>query len=142
MRWGIRATLSTILLVTLAVAQAAPTEYTPKFKGDPAKSDAESSALGYLRTVVRAERYYNSKVGHYATTLRELGGHGSFTKRMAKTTDRGDYTVDFNGKKNSYSVALTPKQFDESHRAFYAKEDGKIRVESDKPAGPSSPVLR
>ena len=142
MRLGIRAILSMILLAAIAAAQAAPTEYTPKFKGDPAKSDAEAAALGYLRTVVRAERYYNSKVGHYAPSLKELGGHGSFTKRMARTTDRGDYTVDFHGKKDGYSVALTPKQFDDSHRAFYAKEDGKIRVEAGKPAGPASPVLR
>src|SRR5947209_11732644 len=88
MRW----TMAVVLSAGMAVAQAA---YTPKFPGDPARSDSEASALGYMRTVIRAEHLYQKKNdGKYATSLAQLVHTGSFTKRMA-ATDRGDYTVIF-----------------------------------------------
>ena len=45
---------------------AAPSQYTPKFPGDPARSDSESAALGYMRVVTRAQKLYNKKHNEYA----------------------------------------------------------------------------
>ena len=129
-------------LAVLTSAQAPPMSYKPKFPGDPARSEAEASALGYMRTVLSAQRDYKKKFGHYATSLYALaGGARSFTKRMART-DRGDYLVSFGGGKNSFAVLLTPKQFDSTHRAFYTDAGGVIRSEDEKPATAQSPVLR
>jgi hypothetical protein len=137
-----RKAIASLGVLGLAVVLAAQTAYQPKFKGDPARSDAEFLALGYLRPVIRAQNQYKKMRGKYATSLMELAGHGSFTKRMAKSTDRGDYVAHFRPTKDGYSITLIPKQFASDHRAFYAEEDGKIRVEEDKPAGPKSPLLK
>lgn len=128
-------------LAILAAAQAPPMPYKQKFPGDPARSEPEASALGYMRTVLYAQREYKKKRGRYAGSLYALVGSGSFTKRMTKT-DRGDYTVSFGGGKGGFSVALTPKQFDSMHRAFYTDASGVIRAEDEKPATADSPVLR
>jgi len=34
--------------------------YTPKFAGDPARSDSEAAALAYMRVVLRAQRQLTS----------------------------------------------------------------------------------
>lgn len=115
--------------------------YQPKFAGDKAHSNAEAAALGYMRTVVSAQKVYKSKHGNYASSLAALVGSGSFTRRMAQT-DRGDYTVNMKSKSQGYSLALTPKQFGAEHRAFYVDETGLFRVEDNKPATGSSPVLK
>ncbi len=104
-------------------------------------SPAEKRAVGYIHTVVTAEREYKKKHGQYAPSLAALIGKGSFTRRMA-TADRGDYTVRFSGGGRGFAVALTPKTFDAEHRAFFANEGGIVRVEPDKPATAASPVLR
>jgi hypothetical protein len=121
----------------------AQTAYKPKFPGDPAHSDSEAGALGYMRTVLRAQNQYKKKNGHYATSLSALIHTGSFTRRMANP-DRGDYTVNFHAapKNDKFSLALTPKQFDAEHRAFYADEDGVIHGEENQPASSSSPVVK
>src|ERR1700739_3801959 len=72
---------------------AAP--YQPKFPGDPARSESEAQALGYMRVVLRAEREYKKRHDKFADSLEALAGTASFTKRMAHSTDRGDYTVGF-----------------------------------------------
>src|ERR1700752_2627705 len=76
--------------------EPAPTGSAPphhqKFPGDPARSDSESGALGYMRVVVRAQKLYQKKHNEYATSLKELINTGSFTRRMAASTERGDYT--------------------------------------------------
>ena len=100
--------------------------YQPKFPGDPARSDSESGALGYMRVVVRAQKLYQKKHNEYATSLKDLINTGSFTRRMAATTERGDYTVGFRGKKDSYILTMTPKNLDAEHRSFYSDEDGVI----------------
>jgi hypothetical protein len=61
---------------------------------------------------------------------------------MARSTDRGDYTVKFHSKKDGFSLAMIPKQYDDQHRAFYAEEDGVIRAEEGKPATADSPKLK
>ena len=124
-------------------AGAAPTAvYQPKFPGDPARSEPEAAALGYMRTLLQAQRDYRKKFGHYAASLYALaGGARSFTKRMART-DRGDYIVSFHGGGNYFSVALTPKQFDAAHRGFFLDDHGVFHVEDDKPATADSPLLR
>jgi hypothetical protein len=125
-----------------ASAQTAPgSTYTPKFKGDPARSDSEADALAYMRVVVRAEKQFNKQYGHYAITLNELVHTGSFTKRMVSPT-RGDYTVTYKGKKDSYLLTMMPKVLDATHRSFYADEDGKIHADESKPADKDSPVVR
>jgi len=128
-------------LAVLASAQAPPMPYKQKFPGDPARSEPEASALGYMRTVLYAQRLYKQKKGRYAGSLYALVGSGSFTKRMTKT-DRGAYTVSFGGGKGGFSIALTPKQFDSAHRAFYTDASGVIRYEDEKPATAESPVLK
>jgi len=115
--------------------------YTPKFKGDPAHSDSEAAALAYMRGVIRAEKQFNKQYGHYALTLNELVHSGSFTKRMVNP-DRGDYTASYKGKKESYVLTMTPKMMDAQHRSFYADDDGKIRGDDSKPAGPDSPIVK
>jgi hypothetical protein len=127
---------------------AAPAEagasspYQPKFPGDPARSDSEAGALGYMRVVVRAQSQYNKKHTSYATSLADLVNTGSFTRRMAKTTERGDYTVGFKGKKDGYVLTMTPKNLDAQHRSFYAEEDGVIRADETKAADSSSPKVK
>jgi hypothetical protein len=121
---------------------AAQMPYQPKFPGDPARSDSEAGALGFMRVVIRAQNEYNKKHDKYATTFTDLVNHGSFTRRMAKTTERGDYTVGFKGKKNSYVLTMTPKNLDAEHRSFYAEEDGVIHADETKAADSSSPKVK
>ena len=116
--------------------------YQPQFKGDPAHSQDEAQILGYIRTAVRAQKLYKKRHDKYAPSLSALAGTGSFTKRMASTTDRGAYNVSFHSKKDGYSISAIPKQYDAQHRAFYAEEDGVIRAEEGKPADAESPKLK
>jgi hypothetical protein len=127
---------------TPAPSAEAQTPYQPKFPGDPARSDSESAALGYMRVVVRAQKLYSKKHDQYATSLTDLVNTGSFTRRMAKTTERGDYTVGFKGKKDSYVLIMTPKNLDAEHRSFYADEDGVIHGDDTKAADASSPKVK
>ena len=125
-----------------AAAAAAPA-YKPKFVGDPAHSDAEAGALGYIRTVLTAQKLYKKKHDTFAASLASLVHTGSFTQRMTKT-DRGEYYVSFHaeGKGTGFSLSLTPKQYDEAHRAFFGDDTGFLRVETDKEATENSPRLR
>ena len=132
--------VSVILLAGLVSAQAA---YQPKFKEDPARSDSEAAALGYMRTFLRAQKIYKKKNNHYAVTLLELTKTGSFTRRMA-ATDRGDYTVKFHAHKDkdTFEIAMVPKQEDPTHRSFFSDQEGKIRVDEQKEADATSEVLK
>ncbi len=120
---------------------AGSTTYTPKYKGDPALSDSEFAALAYMRVVIRAEKAFNKQYGHYALTLNELVHSGTFTKRMVNP-NRGDYTVGYKGKKDSYILTMMPKALDATHRSFYAEDDGKIHADDSKPADKDSSVVR
>jgi hypothetical protein len=134
-----------MLLSTLPLA--AQTPYQPKFPGDPARSDSEAAALGYMRTVLRAQRLYNRKNNKYASSLMELVHTGSFTRRMVNT-DRGDYTAGFRPHKRKgqdkegFDFTMTPKTMDAQHRSFYAGEDGIIHAEEDKAADENSPPVK
>jgi hypothetical protein len=137
------------LALTTVFMQAAPlsaqtssaSTYQPKFPGDPARSDSEAAALGYMRVVLRAQHRFQKQYGHFATSLEELVHSGSFTKRMVDP-NRGDYTAGFKGKKDSFILTMTPKQIDAQHRSFYAEDDGKIHAEEDKPADVKSPLVK
>ena len=133
--------VSVLLLAALVSAQAA---YQPKFKGDPARSDSEAAALGYLRTFLRAQKIYKKKNGNYATTLMDLSKTGSFTRRMASSTDRGDYMVKFrpHKDKDTFEITMVPKQQDSTHRSFFSDDQGKIRVDETKEAEQSSEALK
>jgi hypothetical protein len=135
------AAIGVLLVAVMASAQAV---YQPKFKGDPARSDSEAAALGYMRTFLRAQKIYKKKNGHYATTLSDLAKTGSFTKRMASSTDRGDYIVKFrpHKDKDTFEITMVPKQLDATHRSFFSDEQGKIRADETKEADESSPVLK
>ncbi len=133
-----RIAAAVLLLSALACAQTA---YAPQFKGDPAHSQAEAAALGYMRTVIYAQRVYYKKHGAYATSLQALVGSSSFTRRMTHT-DRGDYTVHFTSTGKNFFLGMVPKQFDAAHRAFFVDDTGTIRVEDDKPATNESPKLK
>jgi hypothetical protein len=124
-----------------AAPAVAEPPYQPKFPGDPARSGSEAAALGYMRTVIRAQREYKKKNAKFAPSLNALVHTGSFTRRMTKT-DRGDYTVSFQSKKDGFELALTPKQMDSAHRSFYADEDGVIHAEEDKAASDTSPTVK
>ena len=121
--------------------QAPTTTYQPKFPGDPARSDSEAGALAYMRVVIRAQHHFQKQYGHYATSLAQLVHTGSFTKRMVDP-QRGDYTVRFKGKDDSFFLIMTPQQQDAQHRSFYAEDDGKIHAEEDKAANADSPVVK
>lgn len=135
-----------VLGAGLAMAQA-PAPYKPQFPGDPARSDSEAQALGYMRVVLRAENIYKKRHEKYAQSLDDLAGTGSFTKRMAHTTDRGDYTASFRPKHegpnhDGFVLTMTPKQMDSEHRSFYAEEDGAIHADDQKAADMDSPKVR
>ena len=119
---------------------AAP--YKAKFPGDPARSESESQALGYMRVVLRAEQLYKKRHDKYAESLADLAGTGSFTRRMAKSTERGDYTVGFRPRKDGFVLVMTPKQLDAEHRSFYAEEDAIIHADDQKPADAASPRIK
>jgi len=135
-----RTRISAVLLATALVSLAVMAQ-TGGPAAAPARSQDETVSLGYMRTVVYAQRVFKKKYGHYASSLAALVHSGSFTKRMA-TTDRGAYTVQFHGKPTGYSLSMIPKQFAPDRRGFYADETGKIRVEEDKPATAESPLLK
>jgi len=135
----------------LAWAQGAATEqpsaaststYKPGFAGDPARSDSEAKALGYMRVVLRAQREYKKRHDKYATSLEALAGTASFTKRMAATTDRGDYKASFRVHEDGFIFTMTPNHLDSEHRSFYAEEDGVIHADDEKAADMSSPKIR
>jgi len=123
-------------------ASSVQTPYQPKFPGDPPRSDSEAAVLGYMRVVVRAQREYNKRHDHFAISLADLVNNGSFTRRMAKSTERGDYRVGFRGKKDGFSLTMTPKNLDAQHRSFYAEEDGVIHGDETKAADSSSPKVK
>ncbi len=136
--------LATVVLFALAPsvgAQAPAPAYQPKFAGDPARSDSEAAALGYMRVVIRAQRQFQKQYGHFATSLAELVHSGSFTKRMVDP-NRGDYTAGFKGMKDTFILTMTPKQLDAQHRSFYAEDDGKIHADEEKPADANSPIVK
>lgn len=136
------------LFAASAVAQQTPPPsdqnlapgYTPKYHGDPARSDSEAVALGYMRAVMRAQMLYNRKNDHYATSLSQLVHTQNFTQRMVNP-DRGDYTVGFKSKKDNFVLTMTPKNLDAQHRSFYAENDGKIHADEAKAADAASPVI-
>jgi len=126
-----------------AAPPAAPSApaYTPKYHGDPARSDSEFAALAYMRGVMRAQMLFNKQYGHYATSLTQLVHTSNFTQRMVNP-DRGDYTAAFKGKTTSFVLTMTPKNADAQHRSFYAEDDGKIHADESKPADGDSPVVK
>ena len=141
--------LATGLALGQAGAEAQPGGgYQPKFAGDPARSESEALALGYMRVVLRAERAYEKRHGKYAESLAELAGTGSFTKRTAHSTDRGDYTASFRphkergNDKEGFILTMTPKRMDADHRSFYAEEDGVIHGDDQKAADADSPKVK
>jgi hypothetical protein len=134
-----------------ALAQAQPSTqpspqpaatYQPKFPGDPARSDSEAQALGYMRVVLRAQREYKKRHHKFADSLEALAGTGSFTKRMAHSTDRGDYTASFRTHKDGFVLTMTPKHMDTEHRSFYAEDDGIIHGDEQKAADAESPKVK
>jgi type II secretory pathway pseudopilin PulG len=142
-----------MVVTGLALGQAeAPAQpqtsgaYKPKFPGDPARSESEAQALGYMRVVLRAQREYKKRHEHYAESLASLAGTASFTKRMAHSTDRGDYTASFrphrSSDKEGFILAMTPKQINADHRSFYAEEDGVIHGDDQKAADAESPKVK
>ena len=121
--------------------------YQPKFPGDPARSESEAQALGYMRVVLRAENDYKKRHNKYADSLASLAGTGTFTKRMAHSTERGDYTASFRPNHDrpdhdGFVLTMTPKQMDSEHRSFYAEEDGAIHADDQKAADMDSPKVK
>ena len=130
-----------VLLLLGSLAAGAQTTYQPKFKGDPARSESEAAALGYMRTVLRAQKLYEKKNDKFAKSLADLVHTGSFTQRMVNP-NRGDYSVGFKPNKDGFDLTMTPKQLDAEHRSFYADEDGIIHGDDQGPANENSPVVK
>lgn len=129
------------VVITMAAVMFAQ-DYTPKFAGDPARSNSEAAALGYIRVVVNAERAYYKKHNSYGTSLASLVNSGSFTKRMVNTK-RGDYTAKFKSDGKGFSLWMTPNSAPSAtQRAFYADDRGTIRAEEDKAATAESPAVK
>lgn len=139
-RWATLVTLGTIVLAGSA-RLAGQTAYQPKFPGDPAHSNSEAVALGYARTLMRAQHLYKKKNGQYATALIQLVHVGTFTRRMVET-EQGDYKVSFYPRKDGFELTMTPKQLDADHRSFYGNEKGAIHGDDQKTANEDSPVLK
>jgi hypothetical protein len=116
--------------------------YKPQFSGDPARSESEAQALAYMRTLLRAQREYKKRHGKYADSLAALAGTASFTKRLAQSTDRGDYTVSFRVHKDGFVLTMTPHQMDGEHRSFYAEDDMIIHADDQKAADGDSPKVK
>jgi hypothetical protein len=150
--WGILSIALMTSVFTLGQSPAAsPTQpaeapnatvYQPKFPGDPAKSESEAQALAYMRVALRAEREFKKRHNKYTDSLKDLAGTGSFTKRMAATTSRGDYTASFRPHTGGFVLTMTPTQLDAEHRSFYAEEDGAIHADEQKAADASSPKIK
>ncbi len=129
------------------IAAQTASAYKPQFAGDPARSDSEAQALGYMRVVLRAQNTFKKRHGRYADSLVALAGTGTLTKRMAHDTDRGDYRVSFHAthegpNHDGFVLTLTPKQMDTEHRSFYAEQDGAIHADDQKAADRDSPKVR
>jgi len=139
-RWAAVVTLGTMVLAGTP-RLAGQTAYQPKFPGDPAHSDSEAVALGYARTLMRAQHLYKKKNGQYATSLIQLVHVGTFTRRMVEP-QQGDYKVGFHPRKDGFELTMTPKQLDADHRSFYANEKGAIHGDDQKTATEDSPVLK
>lgn len=145
-QWLIIITLSLFAASGVAQQTQPPSDqnlapgYTPKYHGDPARSDSEFAALAYMRVVMRAQMLYNKKNDHYASSLSQLVHTGTFTQRMVNT-DRGDYTVGFRSKKDNFVLTMTAKNLDAQHRSFYAEDDGKIHADESKAADDDSTVI-
>ena len=121
--------------------------YQPKFPGDPARSESEAQALGYMRVVLRAEHEYKKRHDKYTDSLASMAGTGTFTKRMAHSTERGDYTASFRPNHDrpdhdGFVLTMTPKHMDNEHRSFYAEEDGVIHGDDQKAADLDSPKVK
>ena len=133
-----------VLVLVAATVLAGSQEndkYQPKYAGDPARSQSEFIALAYMRTVLFAQNAYRKKHQKFAPSLAALVGSGSFTRRMVNT-DRGDYVGSFHPGATRFSMEMTPKRMDSTHRAFWVNENGYFHVEEDKPATADSPVLK
>jgi hypothetical protein len=132
-----------VLLIGASFLQGqTATPYQPKFPGDPARSESEAQALGYMRVVLRAQRDYKKRHDKYAESLEALAGTGSFTKRMAHTTDRGDYTASFRTHHDGFVLTMTPVRLDSEHRSFYAEDDMVIHADDQKAADADSPKIK
>ena len=95
-----------------------------------------------MRVVLRAQHQYKKRHDKFAESLDALAGTGSFTKRMANSTDRGDYTASFRSHKDGFMLTLTPKHMDSEHRSFYAEDDGVIHGDDSKAADLDSPKVQ
>src|SRR5438132_10269978 len=94
-------------------SQTAQGAYQPRFPGDPARSESEAQALGYMRVVLRAERDYKKRHSRYTESLAARAGTGTFTKRMAHSRERGDYTASFRANhdrpnRDGFQLTITP----------------------------------
>ena len=134
-------TRRTLLACFLTILFLAPAAAQEQAAAEDFRSPSEKAAVGYVRTVLYAQRLYRKKHTKYAPSLHALVGSGSFTRRMTRT-DRGDYTVQFSGGGGGFRVALTPKTFDAEHRAFYGDDSGTVRVEENQPATRQSPPFK
>ena len=116
----------------LAQQSSGPSAYTPKFPGDPARSDSEagrprlyarrSPRPAPLRETIRPLRH----IPRGTRPLRLVHQtHGrSQSRRLYRQLPR---------QEDSFILTMTPQHLDAQHRSFYAEDDGKIYADEEKP---------
>ena len=132
----------------MALAQTpaeAASQYKPQFAGDPARSESEAQALGYMRVVLRARTRIQETAWQVSRIhwRRWRGRHPSPSVWRTRT-DRGDYMAASASRctTRGFVLTMTPKQMDSEHRSFYAEEDGVIHADDQKAADSDSPKVK
>ncbi len=125
-----------------ALFAAAQTAYQPKFPGDPAHSDSEAIALGYMRTVLRAQHTYKVKNGKYADSLADLVHTGTIHPPHGQPRSRRLHRQFPSPQGRIRPAAYTQAAWTPDHRSFYAKEDGVIHGDEQKAADENSPRVK
>src|SRR5260370_38514878 len=80
-----RASAQTIAQTTAQPSGQLSGTYQPKFPGDPARSESEAQALGYMRVVLRAEREYKKRTGKNNDSVGAASGARKLHKRDRHT---------------------------------------------------------
>ena len=114
----VRWTAAMTLLACMGAS--AQTAYEPKFKGYPAKSESEAAALGYMRTVLRAQKTVQEKERQVRPNPCGPGPYRIVYQAHGATPTAGTIPSASKPIKTAFDLTMTPKQLDAEHRSFYA----------------------
>ena len=97
--------------------------------------------LGYMRTVLRAQKIYQKKNDKFATSLADLVHTGSFTQRMVNP-DRGDYSVGFKPKQRRLRSDHDTQAARRRPSVVLRRRGWHIHGDDQGPANENSPVVK